>query len=710
MLRLELQLQRPHAVLHGLLQRRHVRLVLGLQPRGLLRRALLVRVAELRDLCRVGLGHELRLRRVLRLQLPHLRAGCGLDVLQLPLLALLGLRHRAVVGRDELLLLLLVLDPEGRVGLLLLLQLCLQGLHLLPHPIQVRRVLLHAGLQLRDVLLQAGLHLQGLGLQAQHTLLALLRQLVLLLPLPGLQALQLALVVRLGAELQRPPLRVLGLRRLRHLLQFGLQGLPLLLEGGLIGLNFLLQQFVILLQGLQLLKGQHPLLLLLLLLALPLVVLRHDARGLIVHLIPLLERLLLGLQHQPVLLLQLLLPLLQLLPLGGGQLVAALPLGVELFLLLLDPQRLLLQLHLLLVDLGLAQVHLHLVLQPLEAGRVLLLDKLGHLLSILQRILIDDRVGLDLLRPVCEPQRHQRLRRVHQRGAGGDQEDRPGVAPEGLLQQLRQRGVPERDLAVGVLGALHDGLHAIAEVQQRLVDGTGLREVEAVDLGILHALAARQIDQRDLAGKGLVGGDLFDVDLEQRVGPAGGVVQLVRRRDAVGLPTLDQLRDAAVVLHLKLAEPGHVEPGLEAAADGQPLFVVQQVEDVLQVHLDHAHVHLVRHVLALVLGRLDVLEQGLADPRDHALRLGVPRPVAVHGVGLPGPGLAVREDRGVEALEGVVDQLGPQDLVHLLLVGVGALARDGVIGPEAMIEREQLFLSRSRSDLKGLVLHVHRQF
>ena len=103
--------------------------------------------------------------------------------------------------------------------------------------IQVRRVLLHAGLQLRDVLLQAGLHLQGLGLQAQHTLLALLRQLVLLLPLPGLQALQLALVVRLGAELQRPPLRVLGLRRLRHLLQFGLQGLPLLLEGGLIGLR-----------------------------------------------------------------------------------------------------------------------------------------------------------------------------------------------------------------------------------------------------------------------------------------------------------------------------------------------------------------------------------------------------------------------------------------------------------------------------------------
>ena len=66
--------------------------------------------------------------------------------------------------------------------------------------------------------------------------------------------------------------------------------------------------------------------------------------------------------------------------------------------------------------------------------------------------------------------------------------------------------------------------------------------------------------------------------------------------------------------------------------------------------------------------------------------------------------------QGKEQGQRAKDDLGPQDLVHLLLVGVGALARDGVIGPEAMIEREQLFLSRSRSDLKGLVLHVHRQF
>lgn len=89
---------------------------------------------------------------------------------------------------------------------------------------------------------------------------------------------------------------------------------------------------------------------------------------------------------------------------------------------------------------------------------------------------------------------------------------------------------------------------------------------------------------------------------------------------------------------------------------------------------------------ALLSAGSDPLEEGVAEARDQAL---VVRR-AHHGVRLARAGLAVGEDAGVVAREGVVEDVDPDGREDRLLRGEGA-ALDGQ-GVEAVVERERLGL------------------
>ena len=75
---------------------------------------------------------------------------------------------------------------------------------------------------------------------------------------------------------------------------------------------------------------------------------------------------------------------------------------------------------------------------------------------------------------------------------GGDVDKHQGlaVAPQTVLEEVGQLGVPVRDVGV-LLGEGHDH---VTEVGQRLVDVLGLRQSQALASAVLHSLTSGKIN------------------------------------------------------------------------------------------------------------------------------------------------------------------------------------------------------------------------
>ena len=74
-------------------------------------------------------------------------------------------------------------------------------------------------------------------------------------------------------------------------------------------------------------------------------------------------------------------------------------------------------------------------------------------------------------------------------GGNVDKHQGLAVAPETVLQQVGQLGVPVRDVG-RLLRQSHDD---VAEVGERLVDGLGLGQTDTFTAALLHSLTAGKV-------------------------------------------------------------------------------------------------------------------------------------------------------------------------------------------------------------------------
>ena len=141
----------------------------------------------------------------------------------------------------------------------------------------------------------------------------------------------------------------------------------------------------------------------------------------------------------------------------------------------------------------------------------------------------------------------------------------------------------------------------------------------------------------------------------------------VRRADGtVGVSQAHQVVDLLLALDVNLAHVLQIYALARLLVDSHVVLGgVDQVLDALVIDLDHADVHAEHDVLGRVLDSRE-------DRADHAwndsLQLDVLDVRALHRVGLPGGGLAVGEDRAVEAVEDALDDRLGRRIVDFLLI------------------------------------------
>mmetsp|Transcript_6107 Transcript_6107/g.11554 ORF Transcript_6107/g.11554 Transcript_6107/m.11554 type:complete len:222 (-) Transcript_6107:1450-2115(-) len=147
-----------------------------------------------------------------------------------------------------------------------------------------------------------------------------------------------------------------------------------------------------------------------------------------------------------------------------------------------------------------------------------------------------------------------------------------------------------------------EGRDDIAQCGQRLVDSLSLFQTLPCRLALLDALTPRQVDQHQpahLTNSCLAVG-ASDIDKQKAVGTRGMLVHAGSSNRAVGVGFVGhQAAHLLCAVHFHLRQPRDVDsaPSLSDVNLGSPV-AVQQVSDLLVVHLHHANIYAVDQIRA----------------------------------------------------------------------------------------------------------------
>mmetsp|Transcript_22786 Transcript_22786/g.77556 ORF Transcript_22786/g.77556 Transcript_22786/m.77556 type:complete len:310 (-) Transcript_22786:98-1027(-) len=212
-----------------------------------------------------------------------------------------------------------------------------------------------------------------------------------------------------------------------------------------------------------------------------------------------------------------------------------------------------------------------------------------------------------------------------------------------------------------------------AEGRQGSVDVLGLIQSVSCGSRLCDLLASCQVDQVQLSD---LDGTVVQVFLlnrqdEDQVRPGGVLVHVRDRHGAVEVTRPHGIEDLLLAPDIGLGDLSNEDTsGLVLMHFQVVLFRVQQVADALVVDLDDGYLDKEFDVLVRV---VDAIKDGPHHAGDHALVHLVLNVRALHRVRLPGGGLAVGEDRAIEAAQHRVDGGLGRGVVHLLLAAVGSV-------------------------------------
>mmetsp|Transcript_17536 Transcript_17536/g.61645 ORF Transcript_17536/g.61645 Transcript_17536/m.61645 type:complete len:593 (+) Transcript_17536:271-2049(+) len=222
-----------------------------------------------------------------------------------------------------------------------------------------------------------------------------------------------------------------------------------------------------------------------------------------------------------------------------------------------------------------------------------------------RRVLVHDRRVDDGLGALQVLQRRQRLLKVDGGRRHGRDHHRLAVAAQALLEQASEHRVAVRHerRAAAVRVGRRQRLDHRAQRAEAAVDGAGLLEPVAAHARRVGALAARQVDEVDLAhllphgARRAVGAALPEAQREERVRAAGQLVHLRGGRRALLAADEEQLLDVVEALDGHVQQVLHVRAVRHVLAHAQrPRGGVEEVAHALVVDLAVGDVDAVLHV------------------------------------------------------------------------------------------------------------------